>query len=128
MLAECDAALIIGDPALRLDPDRLAYRVLDLGAEWVEWTGLPMVFAVWAGRKAALSRDVADAFWESYLWGRGRIEEIVAAAGRERGFPELLAREYLTRHIVYELSDKHLQGLELFRSRVRELDPIAAPV
>ena len=50
MLAECDAALIIGDPALRLDPARLPYETLDLGAEWVAWSGLPMVFAVWAGK------------------------------------------------------------------------------
>ncbi len=52
MLAECDAALVIGDPALELDPDTLPYRSLDLGQAWTEWSGLPMVFAVWAGRLA----------------------------------------------------------------------------
>src|SRR5207248_359598 len=45
MLRAADAALIIGDPALALDPAHLPYRVYDLGAEWVEMTGLPMVFA-----------------------------------------------------------------------------------
>ncbi len=48
MLAKADAALIIGDPALRVDPEDLPYQCLDLGGEWVNMTGLPMVFAVWS--------------------------------------------------------------------------------
>ena len=51
MLGEADAALLIGDPALRLDPATLPFETLDLGAEWTSMTGLPMVFAVWGGRK-----------------------------------------------------------------------------
>src|SRR5258708_5877983 len=51
MLEDCDAALIIGDPALRIDPSQLPYRVLDLGAEWTGMTGLPLVFGVWGGRR-----------------------------------------------------------------------------
>src|SRR6476661_1331478 len=54
MLRVADAALIIGDPALRISLD-VPYHVYDLGAEWVEMTGLPMVFAVWAGRKAVIT-------------------------------------------------------------------------
>src|SRR5689334_13843251 len=50
MLEECDAALIIGDAALVLDPAQLPFHVLDLGTEWTVMTGLPMVFAVWAAR------------------------------------------------------------------------------
>ena len=51
MLGKADAALLIGDAALRVDPATLPFETLDLGAEWVDMTGLPMVFAVWAGRK-----------------------------------------------------------------------------
>src|SRR5947207_225830 len=58
MLRVADAALIIGDPALRLNPALLPYEVHDLGAEWVEMTGLPMVFAVWASRGGIVSTDV----------------------------------------------------------------------
>jgi predicted solute-binding protein len=123
MLTECDAALIIGDPALRLEPESLPYRTLDLGAEWVKWTGLPMVFAVWAGRREALTPDVAARFTASYSWGRNHVDEIVEHAV-ERGFSAPLARDYLTRHIVYQLSERHLRGLRLFRSRVRELEPL----
>lgn len=119
MLAECDAALIIGDPALQIEPDRLPYQTLDLGAEWVAWSGLPMVFAVWAGKSAHLTTDVARAFADSCRWGLNHMDEIVSAAVRERGFGEALAREYLTEHIVYELDARHRQGLELFRKLAR---------
>ena len=126
MLAEHDAALIIGDPALRLEPAALPWKTLDLGAEWVEWTGLPMVFAVWAGRAAALRPDVAPdiskSFNDSYDWGRTHTEEIVARATKERGFPADVARNYITHHIVYELTPRHRAGLDLFRAKVRQLE------
>ncbi len=121
MLAECDAALIIGDPALRIEPEHLAYEVLDLGAEWVDWSGLPMVFAVWAGKTSHLTSDVARAFADSCDWGMSHIDEIVVAASRERQFDESVAREYLTRHIVYRLDARHREGLELFRGLARAI-------
>jgi predicted solute-binding protein len=119
MLTGADAALIIGDPALRLEPEKLPYQTLDLGEEWVRWSGLPMVFAVWAGKSAHLTADVARAFADSCKWGLDHMEEIVAAAARERGFRAELAREYLTKHIVYELGPRHREGLELFRKLAR---------
>jgi chorismate dehydratase len=118
MLAEFDAALVIGDPALRLVPEELPYLALDLGAEWVAWTGLPMVFAVWAGRREVLTPAVSAAFSASYSWGRSHMDDIVRQAA-ERGFPEALASDYLNRHIVFELSNRHLRGLDLFRQFVR---------
>jgi len=127
MLRECDAALIIGDPALRLEPATLPYLTLDLGTEWVKWTGLPMVFAVWAGRKERLTPEVAEAFRSSYGWGRTHTEEMVKLAATERGFGTALAREYFTRYIAYELTAQHIGGLELFRKLVRQLGPVAAP-
>jgi chorismate dehydratase len=128
MLAESDAALLIGDPALHLEPKVLPWRTLDLGAEWVEWSGLPMVFAVWAGHSGVLTERVASAFRGSWEWGLHRTEEMVDLAVQERGFGKELAREYLTRHIVYRLGANHLKGLELFRERVRGLKPAACMV
>lgn len=122
MLVANDAALIIGDPALHLDPGALPYRALDLGAEWVKWTGLPMVFAVWAGRAEALTNEAAEAFLASHRFACEHVDDMVARASAERGFPKELARQYFTRHIVYRLSARHLEGLELFRRLVRELD------
>jgi chorismate dehydratase len=123
MLAENDAALIIGDPALRLDPDTLPYRTLDLGAEWVEWSGLPMVFAVWAGRAEFLTLEAAEAFRASHRWGREHLDDMVERASIERGFGRDLVRAYFTRHIVYPLSPRHLEGLRLFRKLAGELEP-----
>ena len=128
MLAENDAALIIGDPALRIDLTALPYQTLDLGAEWVEWSGLPMVFAVWAGQREFLTDDVAEAFRGSYRWGLEHVDEMVDHASSERGFSKELARDYFTRHIVYPLSARHLQGLSLFRKLVLALEPASLVV
>jgi len=120
MLRIADAALIIGDPALRIDPSRLPHHVYDLGAEWVEMTGLPMVFAVWAGRKGTITPEVITAFQESCRFGRAHIEEIVATESPRRKFPPDLARRYLTEHIVHELGPRDYQGLELFLQYARQ--------
>lgn len=124
MLGAADAALIIGDPALAIDPQGLPYHVYDLGAEWVAMTGQPMVFAVWAGRRGAITDGVAEAFRQSCRYGRERIEEIVKAEARRRGFGPELIREYLTRYIVHELGPRDYQGMELFLSYARELEPL----
>ena len=114
MLRIADAALIIGDPALHIDPTSLPWHVYDLGAEWVAMTGLPMVFAVWAGRKGTVTPEVVAAFQESCRYGLERLEEIVAAESASRGFAPDLVRDYLTRHIVHELGPRDYQGMELF--------------
>ncbi len=116
MIMAADAALVIGDPALRIDPRKLRLHVYDLGAEWVELTGQPMVFAVWAGRRGAVTPDVSQAFRESCRFGRERIDEIVALESAARGFEPELVREYLTRHIVHELGPADYAGLDLFLS------------
>jgi chorismate dehydratase len=121
MLQSADAALIIGDPALRIDPTRLPYYWYDLGAEWVEMTGMPMVFAVWAGRPGVATAPVAEAFQESCRFGRERIEEIVASEAPRREFAPELVREYLTRNIVHELEARDYQGMDLFLRYAREL-------
>ena len=122
MLGMADAALIIGDPALRIDlVDGAPYHVYDLGAEWVDLTGLPMVFAVWAGRKAVVSPEVVQVFQDSWQYGRERIEEIVTQESVLRGFPAGLVRDYLTRHIVHGLGARDYAGMELFLQYAREL-------
>jgi predicted solute-binding protein len=120
MLERADAALIIGDPALRIDPSSLPYRVADLGQEWTEMTGLPMVFAVWAGHKRHITPEVIGTLNDSCRYGRERLEDIVKTDGAARGIPETLAREYLTRHIVNELGPKEYEGLQLYLRYARE--------
>jgi len=105
---------LIGDPALRLDVEALPYRVLDLGGEWFEWTGLPMVFAVWAGRPECVTPELEKAFLESCRFGRDRLEEIVRREAAPRGISEERARVYLSRHIVNELQDRDYEALQRF--------------
>lgn len=125
MMKTADAALIIGDPALHLDPEQLPYHVYDLGQEWLQLTGLPMVFAVWAARPGMSNPEVVEAFRDSCRFGRERIEEIVDAEAQRRGFSPQLVREYLTRHIVHELGPREYEGMELFLRYTRELAPSA---
>ena len=119
MLTVADAALIIGDPALHLDPQTLGEHVLDLGAEWTDMTGLPMVFAVWAGRKEAITPTVEAIFQASYEFGRDHLDEIIRMEAASRGLSEELARQYLTRHIACELGGAEYRGLELFLEYAR---------
>jgi chorismate dehydratase len=114
MLGRADAALVIGDPALRIDPALLPYHVYDLGAEWWELTDLPMVFAVWAGRPGAVTAEVTAAFRDSCRYGRESLDTIVAAEAARREFAPDLVREYLTHHIVHELSASDYEGMDLF--------------
>src|SRR5215471_956021 len=111
MLRQADAALIIGDPALRIEPSLLPYHVYDLGAEWVEMTGLPMVFAVWAGKRGVVTPEVTEAFLGSRRYGREHLSEIVATESAKREFSPELVRDYLTHKIVHELGAREYEGM-----------------
>jgi predicted solute-binding protein len=114
MLGEADAALIIGDPALLLDPATLPFETLDLGAEWTGMTGLPMVFAVWGGRKEAIQPRYERIFAESCRYGLDHIDDMIRAEAPPRGVSLELARDYFTKHIVYELNDRDHAGMDLY--------------
>ena len=120
MLATADAALIIGDPALHLNPETLGGHVLDLGAAWTEMTGLPMVFAIWAGRKEAIIPEVESVFRASHAFGRAHLDEIIRQEAAPRGLSPTLARDYLTRRIVCDLGPDEYRGLDLFLKFARQ--------
>jgi chorismate dehydratase len=114
MLADADAALIIGDPALRINPETVLFEWLDLGAEWLQLTGLPMVFAAWAG-KPGLPLDVLSRITcGSYQFGREHLDEVVEHEYALRCVTRELAKRYLTEHIRFELGSKEHEGLDTF--------------
>jgi chorismate dehydratase len=121
MLGEADSALIIGDPALRIDPAALPFHVYDLGREWMETTGLPMVFAVWAGPRECMTPEVVAAFQDSCAFGLRSLERIAGEEAATRDFAPDLVGRYLTSHIAYELGAKERQGMQLFLRYAREL-------
>jgi len=101
MLRDADAALLIGDEALRAywdAPEGL--HVYDLGTEWTEWTGLPMVYAVWAVRREYAAKQpeavkmVADALTGSLTYCRAHLDDISEYAARWEQFPAEKFRSY----------------------------------
>jgi len=125
MLEHYDAALIIGDSALVLDPAEIPFYALDLGEVWTAMTGLPMVFAVWAARAELPAQDPAP-FLASLRFGTAHIDDIVRQEHSKLGISEALAREYLTRNIVFELGDREYEGLATFLDYAKELGQPAA--
>lgn len=122
MLNVADAALVIGDAALHLDPVTLPYATLDLGEEWTNLTKLPMVFAVWAGAKRHILPEYGQALVASCRFGRSQVEEIVAQESVARQIPAALVREYFTRYIVYDLDKKAHEGLNLYLKNAASLE------
>jgi predicted solute-binding protein len=114
MLSQADAALVIGDPALLIDPDSVELHVLGLGTEWEALTGLPMVFAVWAGREGAISPRIASDLLRSYELGEQNLDTIVKIKAGQHGISETLAKDYLEHRIVYRLGDAELEGMRQF--------------
>jgi len=121
MLEAADAALIIGDPALQLQPAQIPFDHLDLGAAWKELTGLPMVFAVWAG--PVLPPGATKLFTGSWEYGRERLPEIIDHQADRRGIPRGLVRDYLTHHIRFSIAERETAGLEAYLSLATTLEP-----
>jgi chorismate dehydratase len=118
MLGACDAALLIGDPALQVD--RARYFTLDLAEEWVARTGKSFVFAFWAIRKQALAGRNAAAIAEVFKKSRDhglspkKLEAIAQEWAPRLGLTVEIVRVYLTHNIHYYLDPPCLEGLALF--------------
>ena len=118
MLTACDAALLIGDPALQID--RTRYTTLDLAEEWNARTGKSFVFAFWAVRKQALhgknTEQIAETFKKSRDHGLApeNLETIAQEWAPRLGLTIEAVRTYLVRNIHYYLDPPCLEGLSLF--------------
>lgn len=118
MLATCDAALLIGDPALQVDCAK--YVTLDLAEEWHAHTGKSFVFAFWAIRRAALPGHNYAAITRTFKQSRDQgllpdhLETIAEEWAPRLGLPLEMLRSYLVRNIHYYLDPPCLDGLKLF--------------
>lgn len=119
MLRECDAAMMIGDPALASEFP--GCEVYDLAEEWRAMTGLPFVFAFWAVRAEAATADLAAAFQQSAAYAMEHLEEILQEETRRTGLPAAFIRTYLTENIDFSLGSENLKGLERFYCLAQEL-------
>ncbi|HTL45049.1 MAG TPA: menaquinone biosynthesis protein [Vicinamibacterales bacterium] len=112
MLRSCDAALLIGDPALFLDYKALGAAKVDLGEQWTAMTGLPFVWAFWAGRPSALTREGVDALLAARDAGIAASDAIATAyCGAERA---ARGRAYLRDNIRYSLGEREEAGLRMY--------------
>jgi chorismate dehydratase len=131
MLQRCDAAILIGDPALHYSLRPLSgIRAVDLVVEWRAWTGLPFVFAFWAARSEVASPELAQLFLEARDRGLAALAEIVPEEARRRNLPEAMIEEYLSRNICYDMDAECRAGLEHFYRLAAEhgLIPAVAPL
>jgi predicted solute-binding protein len=149
MLERSDAALLIGDPALRVslavEKEQLGSRaeaticqaatlgitsaeilyVYDVVTEWRRLTGLPAVLAVWAAKHEVVTTDVAGDFMASRDFGLARISEICAEAARELELPNAAVEMYLRENIDYTLDTENRRGLERYFQEAAKLGLIA---
>jgi chorismate dehydratase len=138
MLQNADAALLIGDPALRLalDSESAAKRdaagelripaefagltlssplfLHDIVENWRAFSGLPAVLAVWAAHPNAVTPEVVCDFNDSLIFGAQHLREISAEASRELNLPAPKIMRYFTENIDYTFDDENLRGLQRY--------------
>jgi predicted solute-binding protein len=154
MLQQADAALLIGDPALRISvglekeswpgaegqticqaatlgiaSPELLY-VYDVVGEWRTLTGLPAVLAIWAARRDVATPELVADFFASRDFGLSHIPEICFDAARELELPQRALESYLRHNIDFSLDEENRRGLELYFAHAARLGLIAqaAPI
>jgi chorismate dehydratase len=124
MLADSDAALLIGDPALALsrqDKDH-GFRVFDTVEIWRKFTGLGFVFAMWMTRADTSPIDFAAARDE----GLTHLDEIAANYAGDIGLSHAEMREYLSQNISYSADESMKAGMRLYFELAEKNGLIAA--
>lgn len=122
MLAQADAALIIGDTALFLDHEATGTTKIDLGEEWTAMTGLPFVYACWTGRPGAAAPDDVTALQRARDAGVAQSDAVAAAYYPDDTLRQATARRYLRDNIRYVLGPDEVEGLTRFYRYASELD------
>lgn len=142
MLSEADAALIIGDPALRIAvniasssyipavPGVEHLHVYDVAQEWRALTGLACVLAMWVGRREAVTPQVVADFLASKAFGLQRIAEISAEWSQRLKLPLADVEHYLRANVDFGFDEENRRGLELYFAKAAALGliPQAKPV
>jgi chorismate dehydratase len=131
MLTEASAAVLIGDVALRAlheAPSR-GLIVTDLGQAWREWSGLPMVFAVWAARRdfaeanPGAVKDVHEAFLRSRDLCLDELDEAATAAARWEPFDAATLASYF-RALDFSLGERQVAGVRAFAARAAAIGAV----
>ncbi len=126
MLARADAALVIGDPALRIDAAKHHATKIDLGSEWRALTGLPFVYAMWTGRPGAASPEQCRALQAARDRGVAHVADIAREAAEGEPAREAQALHYLRDNLKYGLGEREAQGLRRFHELAAEIGLVPA--
>jgi predicted solute-binding protein len=114
MLEQADAALVIGDPGLFIDPAAFGVTKIDLGATWKEMTGLPFVWACWSGRPGAASPEVCRRLRETRDRGTAAVDRIGELHAPHDAARAAFVARYLREAIQYDLSGGYVRGLQTY--------------
>lgn len=118
MLAHADAALIIGDPAMKIP--REEFRVYDLATLWHEFTGFGFVFAMWMVRKNAVEKVRLVDFAAARDEGLANLNDIERTYIEQIGLSRNEVRDYLTENIVFSVDEEMQQGLKRYLELARK--------
>jgi predicted solute-binding protein len=148
MLEKADAALLIGDPALRLSvaiekkstvspqgravcqaatlgiPGAEIFHIYDVVGEWRTFSSLPAVMAVWAARPEVVTPELLADFSASRDFGLSQIAAICVEAARELELPQPALESYLRHNIDFSLGEENRRGLERYFREAAKLDLI----
>ena len=109
-----DAILLIGDRAIHT-PETSFAATWDLGEEWLRWTGLPFVFAMWAVRRDQETGSLESALCQARDKGVSLLDEIARREAPKLGIDESVARSYLKNNLSFYLWPAERCGLRLFQ-------------
>ena len=112
MLTHADAALIIGDPAMKIPRDQ--FQVFDLATLWHDYTGLGFVFAMWMSRRSEADRVRAIDFAAARDEGLANLDEIAARQEGQTRLSPAEVKDYLTKNIAFRVDEEMKNGLELY--------------
>jgi len=121
MLERNDAALIIGDPAMKIPREK--FRVFDLATLWHEFTGFGFVFALWMARANAAQQGRAIDFKAARDEGLANLNDI-AARNADQTLSAEEIRDYLTRNIAFQMDEDMAKGLSLYFELASKYDLI----
>ena len=148
MLRDADAAMLIGDPALRFSlrmepharlgadasqncpgasvglPEYENLHVYDVVEQWRLQTGLPAVLAIWAARPDVATSELSEEFLASRDFGLSQLDAIGREASQELGLPAPALVRYLRENIDFTLDKDNLEGLTAFFSHAARLNLI----
>jgi chorismate dehydratase len=122
---EAEAKLLIGDAALKSSFEDPTPHY-DLGRLWMEKTGLPMVFALWACREPVVDgmTELEDALVASVRRARAEPEQLAYESAERYGYPAGFLARYFEK-LRYKFGPRERAGLYTFLELAHEVGELA---